>query len=108
MSPAGPLREPIDVETVSFVSDGAGGQTEIWTAFMQIWAEVEVQRPSETDLTGGLATHQTIRIRTPYNKDLNAQMRLVWNELTYRITMVFDPDGRRRDTLITAERYNEA
>lgn len=106
MTRAGLMHAPVEIQTVTLSDDGAGGQTEVWSYFDMIRGEITSRDLSETDRTGGLGNRDRITVRTHFYPELSAEMRLLWDGGIYRIISVHDPDGRRRETLISAERYS--
>ncbi|MEW5421393.1 phage head closure protein [Amorphus sp. 3PC139-8] len=64
----GALDRRLTIETPTATSDGAGGETVVWTKLADVWGRVDALSAAERDRSGrldGVATHRvTIRART--------------------------------------------
>lgn len=97
------LRHRVTIEAPIRTPDGQGGFSKEWQCLETVWAGMEPLGGSET-LIGQQITPQTrYRVTIRYRTDISPDMRLVWNETTYNIRNIADPDGLKRSLEITAE-----
>lgn len=101
---AGKLRHLITIEEPTESQNEYGEPVESWATFAQLWA-------SRGDLAGReyFAAQQTqaevtTRFRLRYVDGITAKMRVSSDGVLYQINSVQDPDGRRRELIIMAER----
>jgi SPP1 family predicted phage head-tail adaptor len=75
-----------------------------WSTRATIWGEVEPLLGSERWEANRVVGVIPIRVRARYRSDLLATDRILIGSDYYYITEVEDPDGRRREIVITAKR----
>ncbi|GMV06722.1 MAG: hypothetical protein AMXMBFR53_29970 [Gemmatimonadota bacterium] len=74
----GMLREVVELQRVTRVSDGQGGWTEAWTTYATVWARVAPMRATErlTGMQPDARAYYSVTIRA--HRGLRAPDRLLW------------------------------
>lgn len=103
MSGAGDLRERVEIETRSHVSDGAGGEVVTWAALATVRANVQALSGAEVVLAERMEARGHYNVTIRFRDDLRADMRLIWRGEVLNIRNLRDTDGRRRWLVIRAE-----
>ena len=101
--PAGVLRERIQIQQESNVSDGQGGSALSWTEVDTVWARVSPIRGAER-LQGMQVQDETVRrITIRYRTDITPKMRVVWGSRIMNIREVINPDEHKKYLQLTVE-----
>ncbi len=92
----GDLRRRVTIVAASDAPDGAGGFVRSWSAVADVFARIKARRRREAVDNGrqvGVVTHIiTMRRRD----DVNGEVRLVADGVSYRVLAVEDADALRR------------
>ena len=103
----GRLRHRVTIQEEQITRDTAGGEVIIWANVATVWAEVRGSRAaregfvSSADQVQAIAAYTVrIRKRSPWPDVKN---RVLWNNLTFDIQNVIDPDGRGRELHLMCE-----
>lgn len=84
-------------------SDGKGGQIKGWTDVSTVWAEMIPLRGQEAVAHNLLTSGQLWKVTIRYRAGLTVQHRLVLDGVPLNIRTCQDPDGRRKELVMTAE-----
>ena len=86
------LKEPVDLQSLSLVADGYGGQDKTWTSEGTLWCMMKQTSGSEGAEAGRLEARTTVKFTTHYRSDVSATNRLVYNGVNYNIRSVENID----------------
>lgn len=101
---AGKLRHRVDVQAISRVPDGAGGQAKTWTSFAtSVACEIIPLTGGEAFRHGMASNTQMYRVTMHYRSDITPAHRLAWDGVFLNIRTIGDPENRRRNLVMTAE-----
>lgn len=91
---AGKLRHPVDLEVLSQVSDGVGGQTETYTLLARVWASI--MHAGETEkLNAGMQQNViTHNIRIRRCAGLSVSDRVVFGTRIFEIVSINNVEER--------------
>lgn len=73
-----------------------------WQEFAQAWAKVTNKTGGESESGGRVNVTATYWFITGFVPDVDESMRIVWNNKTFNISNVHDPDGTSEVLKITA------
>lgn len=94
---AGLLNTLAQFEALTSVADGAGGYTEVWTPYLQAWAQFSPERARERVQGGRLesAFAGVLRIRSSIAaRQITQKHRVAVDGVTYNIRSNANPDQR--------------
>lgn len=102
---AGRLRKRIDIEQQALTSDGAGGDTESWSAFVAgIYADVEPLTGRELFQAQQVNDELSHRVTVRYYPGVTSKMRVKYGTRVFLIESIIDPEERHRELqLMTRE-----
>ena len=92
----GDLRRRVTIEAAEDAPDGTGGVARTWVAIGDVFARITPRRRREAVQAGrqvGVVTH---RITMRWRDDIDGELRLVSDGVTYRVLAVEDADPMRR------------
>ena len=97
------MRDRVTIRRANTVSDGFGGQVEVWSDLVTVWAEAISQNGREAVIAGALQGVSAWRITIRWRPDVltSDQLRLRGQDLNIRTAE--DPDGRRDRLVIFAD-----
>lgn len=96
----GKLSHRIVIEKAELTSDGMGGQSETWSPFATLWAEIrplKAWQQAHADTLEHRVTHQ-IRIR--YRSGITSDMRVSFDSRIFQIKSIKDADDERKKFLL--------
>lgn len=98
------LREFVDIQSASTVSDGYGGQTVTWSnLYSNVPATVIPVRGNEQEVQGRRTTIETFLVKFRYGLVVSTANRIVWGTRTLDIRSVQDREGDRRMLTLECE-----
>ena len=98
------LRERVDIESATAVSDGAGGQTITWAAtHSAVPAMVRPVRGRENETLGRETTIQTYLVTMRHGYTVATTDRLLWGSTYLNIRSVENRDMRNRFLALECE-----
>jgi SPP1 family predicted phage head-tail adaptor len=100
---AGTLRDRITLMASARTTDARWGTAEGWTEYATAWANVTPTDGTEFFTDKGVQTAVTHLVRMRYRPDVKATDQILYGNLTLDILSVIDPDGRKRELLITTK-----
>lgn len=100
---AGRMRDVVRIEQRAEDQDAAGEPRLSWNLLYERRAEVVRSPGGEVEANQQRQGRVPTTFKLRYLPDLEPGMRLICREKVYDIKSAIDPDGRRRETLITAE-----
>ncbi len=102
MTTTGSMRERVEIQRATTLSDGAGGNSRFWVKLITVWAEVLPLQGKEAVLNESLQGVQAYRVMIRHRPTVIVQDRLLWRGALLNIISTGDPDGRRTWTEILA------
>ncbi len=102
MTSAGRFRTPITIFRIAEVDNGRGGYTNQVQPVADVRAEVTGLGGSETVVNQVLQGISLYSIRIRYRTDVDAACQIRYGAVALNIKSAVDPDGRRRELVITA------
>lgn len=97
------LRHRVAIEAPVLTPDGQGGFTKDWQYVETVWAKMEPLSGNEALAGKQITQVASYRVTVRYRAGITPDMRLVWNEQTYNIRSIQDPDGLKRSLEMMAE-----
>lgn len=85
------LKRRITIEQLVLTSDGAGGFSESWNQFNQVWAEVSPLNGQEILYGEQLITKKKYTITIRYIEGVNENMRLWLGARSFNIVSILNP-----------------
>jgi SPP1 family predicted phage head-tail adaptor len=101
---AGKMNTKMTVQKQTVTRTTMGSTAVSWGTRALIWGDIEPLLGSERWEAGRIVGTVPIRIRARFRSDLSTTDRILVGTEYYYITEVEDPDGRRREIVITAKR----
>ena len=107
------LSEPIMLQNFEEKSNKIGGFKKIWKDYCSYWAAVESlfnkrQLGNEIAFAKELVSSNFYQFTIWFDKKINTQMRVLWDERKFEIVKVIDCDRRKRYmNLLTQEIITE-
>lgn len=101
--PIGPLRDRIDVQSVTPTKDAMGSPMQTWATLYTLWANVRQASNSETWRRQQMQSSAGWTIIIRYHSALTPQMRVRWQNRTFQIKGLENPDGVKRFLVIAAD-----
>ncbi|MEG3144221.1 phage head closure protein [Sphingomonas sp. RT2P30] len=98
------MRQRVDIQAASQVSDGAGGELKSWANIASsVAAEIIPLTGGEAFRHGVANNTQFYRVTMHHRDGVTPANRLVWNGTLLNIRTCGDPENRRRNLVMTAE-----
>ena len=95
---AGRARYYVKLQSVSQTTTNAGGYTETWTTYANVWIDIMPQRGMEFDRAGQMVAKLPHKIRMRYpGREVNPNDRILWGDRVLNIISVSDIDERKKD-----------
>lgn len=94
---AGPLNKRARFESQQRVSDGAGGSTLSWQAYVTVWAQLSPERAREKIQQGRIADTSAgvLRVRSSsVTRLIDGTYRVAVDGVTYNVRGASNPDQR--------------
>jgi|SRR4051812_19538674 SPP1 family predicted phage head-tail adaptor len=98
---AGALRHRVRIEQPPTGRDSGGGFTGVWTLLDVVAAEITSEDGGEPSEGGSPRSTIRHRVRIRFRTGITPSMRAVFNTRSFRILSVVDPDGGRRELILT-------
>lgn len=92
---AGQLDRRITIERFAETTDAFGQKNKVFTALGNVWAKVEEKRGSEGEEGNQLVATKRVEFFIRYRSDIDEQMRIIYNNETYRIEAILNADDRK-------------
>jgi SPP1 family predicted phage head-tail adaptor len=96
------LRHRIVIEQVTRVSDGTGGVTDNWSTFTTVWASIEPVSANQILFSEQLQQRITHRIFVRYLTGLSSDMRVAFDNRTFRVISFRNIEERKKFLEISA------
>lgn len=97
------FEEYAEIESVSEVSDGAGGYTDAWALRVGIWCMIETTSGGESVIAGRLEHSEGLTFTTHYNSEILETDRLKFENEYFKITRIENIDRKQSFIRIYAE-----
>lgn len=97
------LNRRVSIEFPTRVPNGQGGYTKGWSAPVPVWAEMIPLRGQEAVKHNLSTSAQLWKVTIRFRTDVNSDCRLMLAGAALNIRTCEDPDGRRRELVMTAE-----
>lgn len=92
---AGQLDRRITIQSFTTTTDDFGEVIQSFTTLADVWAKVEEKNGSEGEEGNQLMATKRVEFFIRYRSDINEQMRIVYNGLTYKIETILNADARK-------------
>lgn len=92
----GELRELINFEVRTDVTDAGGGRSTTWGSLTQAWAKIQPVKGGETAEADKVEKQQTYLVTIRYRTDINTKMRINWGGVILNIRSIENRDMKKR------------
>ncbi|WP_342045983.1 phage head closure protein [Bacillus sp. OTU530] len=92
----GKLNKRIVLQKLATVDDGAGGSEESWQDTSSVWALIQPLQGRELYQAQQINTELTHRITIRYREDVNASMRIMYNNREFTIDSIVNIEESNR------------
>ncbi len=92
---AGQLDRRITIQSFSTTTDDFGEVVKSFTTLANVWAKVEEKRGDEGEDGNQLVATKRVEFFIRYRSDINEQMRITYNNETYKIEAILNADSRK-------------
>lgn len=98
---AGQLDRRITIQSYTTATDDFGEVVKSFTTLANVWAKVEEKRGNEGEDGNQLVATKKVDFLIRYRSDIDEQMRIVYNNETYKIETILNADARKAFQKIT-------
>jgi len=98
----GALRDLIELQSSTDSVDTYGQPTRTWSTYASVWARIVGQSGGESQQALQQSSQVSYRITIRRRTDVEASHRAIWGSKTLNFFAVWDDDGDRAYTVITA------
>jgi len=92
---AGQLDRRITIQSFTTTTDDFGEVVKSFTTLAEVWAKVEDKRGNEGEDGNQLVATKRVEFLIRYRSDINEQMRIQYNNETYKIEAILNADSRK-------------
>ena len=92
---AGQLDRRITIQSYTTTTDDFGEVVKSFTTLAEVWAKVEEKRGNEGEDGNQLVATKRVEFLIRYRSDINEQMRIQYNNETYKIEAILNADSRK-------------
>lgn len=92
---AGQLDRRITIQSFTTTTDDFGEVVKSFTTLANVWAKVEEKRGDEGEDGNQIVATKRVEFFIRYRSDVNEQMRIIYNNETYRIESILNADSRK-------------
>ena len=92
---AGQLDRRITIQSFGTTTDDFGEVVKSFTTLANVWAKVEEKRGNEGEDGNQLVATKRVEFFIRYRSDINEQMRITYNNETYKIEAILNADSRK-------------
>ena len=92
---AGQLDRRITIQSFSTTTDDFGEVVKSFTTLANVWAKVEEKRGNEGEDGNQLVATKRVEFFIRYRSDINEEMRILYNNETYKIETILNADDRK-------------
>lgn len=92
---AGQLDRRITIQTFTTSTDAFGQKVKSFSTLANVWAKVEVKVGKEDEEADAIAATAMVDFFIRYRDDINEQMRIIYNNETYKIKAIKPADSRK-------------
>ena len=92
---AGQLDRRITIQSFNTTTDDFGEVLKSFTTLASVWAKVEEKRGDEGEDGNQLVATKRVEFFIRYRSDINEQMRITYNNETYKIEAILNADSRK-------------
>ena len=104
---AGQLDRRIVIQGFTTSTDAFGQVTRTFSTLATVWAKVEEKVGSEKENGEMISATKMVDFYIRFRSDINEQMRIVYNNKTYKIKAIQNADAREAFQMIRCE-YSDA
>ena len=104
---AGQLDRRITIQTFSETTDSFGQEVKSFTTLADVWSRVIENVGNEGENGDMISATKRVDFFIRYRSDINEQMRIVYNNETYKIHAIQSADARKAFQMIRCE-YTDA
>lgn len=92
---AGQLDRRITIQSYTTTTDDFGEVVKSFTTLANVWAKVEEKRGGEGEDGNQLVATKKVEFLIRYRSDIDEQMRISYNNETYKIETILNADARK-------------
>ena len=92
---AGQLDRRITIQTFTTSTDAFGQKVKSFSTLTNVWAKVEVKVGKEGEEADAIAATAIVDFFIRYRSDINEQMRIIYENETYKIESIINDDSRK-------------
>ena len=92
---AGQLDRRITIQSFTTTTDDFGEVVKSFTTLAEVWAKVEEKRGSEGEDGNQIVATKRVEFLIRYRSDINEEMRIQYNNETYKIEAILNADSRK-------------
>lgn len=104
---AGQLDRRITIQTFSESTDAFGQEVKSFTTLANVWSMVVEKVGNEAENGDMISATKRVDFFIRFRSDINEQMRIVYNNKTYKIKAIQSADARQAFQMIRCE-YTDA
>ena len=97
---SGKLRHRIELKSAAKTLDSYGQQTEVWTTYATVWAQIKPLAGRELETAKQISEKIDYEIRIRYNATVTSEHRAYFGTRIFEITSVINIDERNKETLL--------
>lgn len=91
---AGQLDRRITIQTFTSSTDAFGQRNKSFSTLASVWAKVVEKSGSESEESNQIVAVKKVHFFIRHRSDLNEQMRIVYNNKTYKIESIINDESR--------------
>ena len=92
---AGQLDRRITIQSFSTTTDDFGEVVKSFTTLAEVWAKVEEKNGSEGEDGNQIVATKRVEFFIRYRSDINEEMRIQYNNETFKIEAILNADSRK-------------
>jgi SPP1 family predicted phage head-tail adaptor len=92
---AGQLDRRITIQSFTTTTDDFGEVVKSFTTLANVWAKVEDKRGNEGEDGNQLVATKRVEFLIRYRSDINEEMRIQYNNETFKIEAILNADSRK-------------
>jgi len=104
---AGQLDRRITIQSFTTTTDAFGQRVKSFGTFANVWSKVVEKVGNEAENGDMISATKRVDFYIRYRSDINEQMRIVYNNETYKINAIQSADARKAFQMIRCE-YTDA
>lgn len=95
------MRNVFEFQRVDRTPDANGNRRECWKTYARVWCDVAVSSPRESEVGKAFTASSVVRLTTRYRNGVSVADRVKFGPRIFLINGSVDPDGKRRELVVT-------